>query len=144
MAKSKAKKTTTRKPAKKTSSKKKTKKTLETKTEEYIYVEPKSKSIILEKSIKLAKYYVGFSIFALVLGIVLGDATCEPSSNNFPDKPMTVVDPPNVPNTPVVPDNSPNYDSDFDRYAEERYEELIDEQYAEDYSDSYSDEYFGR
>jgi len=144
VTKPKAKKTTSRKPTKKSSSKNKRKKSLDTKTDDYIFVEPKSKSKILEKLIKLVKYYVGFSIFVLVISLAFGDASCETSNDNFPEKPNTVINPPNVPNTPVVPDNPPNYDSEYDRYAEERYQESIDEPYFQDNSDSYYDDYFGR
>ena len=143
MTKPKSKKTTSREPKKKSASKSKQRKTLGTKADEYVFVEPKKKSIILEKLIKLIKYYVGFSIFALVISLVFGDATCESSNNNFPDQPNTVIVPLNVPNIPVAPDNSPNYDSEFDRYAEERYKELTDEPYFVDNSDSYSNENFG-
>jgi hypothetical protein len=144
LTKPKAKKTTSRKPVKRATSKSKQRKTLETKADEYVFVEPKEKSIIWEKLIKLIKYYVGFSIFALVISLVFGDATCDSSTNNFPDQSNTGIVPQNVPNIPVVPDNSPNYDSDFDRYAEEQYKELTDEPYFVDNSDSYSNENFGR
>ena len=80
--------------------------------------------------------YTAFVIVSVIAGANAPDSENNNDSNNE-------IRTPSISNEIVIPETQPNYDSDFDRYAEEQYKELTDEPYFVDNSDSYVDENFG-
>ena len=80
--------------------------------------------------------YTAFVIVSVIAGANAPDSENNNDSNNE-------IRTPSISNEIVIPETRPNYDSDFDRYAEEQYKELTDEPYFVDNSDSYVDENFG-
>ena len=82
--------------------------------------------------------YTAFVIVSVIAG------ANAPDSGNIDDDSRNEIRTPSISNEIVIPETRPNYDSDFERYAEEQYKELTDEPYFEDNSDSDSNENFGR